>query len=419
VPDEQLSLLHLAHRFPYPPDKGDRIRTFHTLRTLSRSAAIHLTCLADEPVPDGAVKALERFCARVAVVPVSRWGRRLRAGLSLLRGRSATVGAFDVPALRRLVRTWAGDLRFDAVLASASSMVPYLQLPELRAIPAVVDLVDVDSQKWFDYAAASRAPACWLYQTEGQRLRTLEQALPARARGVVLTTPIEVRIYESFAGPGTARAVANGVDLDYFRPAPPSEELSCVFVGALDYRPNVDGIGWFCSEVWPTLVQRRPDARLYVVGRQPVEAVRRLGRLPGVKVVGTVPDVRPWVTRATVAVVPLRIARGVQNKILEALAMGRPVIASPLSLQGLTAKLGEHLLAAGSAEEWLNCLERLFDDAALRQQLGQAGRIFVEENHCWDCCLEPLRAMLFPDKEPADTRSKPRASASGHTGTAR
>jgi hypothetical protein len=222
VTDARPDILHLAHRLPYPPDKGDRIRSFHTLRHLSRRANVHLACLADEPVPAGAVTALENYCARVAVVPVSGWARRLRALWALLRGRTATEGAFQVPALSALLHSWARTTRFDACLVSASSMIPYLQREEWRGVPAVVDLVDVDSQKWLDYAAASRGPPAWLYRTEGRRLRRLEAGLPAWTRGVVLTTPAEVAIYERFAGLGTAQAVPNGVDLDYFRPARPA-----------------------------------------------------------------------------------------------------------------------------------------------------------------------------------------------------
>jgi sugar transferase (PEP-CTERM/EpsH1 system associated) len=258
----------------------------------------------------------------------------------------------------------------------------------------VVDLVDVDSQKWLDYAATSRGPGAWLHRAEGRQLRRIERDLPSWARGVVLTTPAEVAVYEQFAGAGTALAVHNGVDLDYFQPVPQSAEPSCVFVGALDYRPNVDGLGWFCAEVWPHLRRRRPDARFFIVGRRPVKAVQRLGGR-GVEVIGTVPDVRPWLARAAVAVAPLWIARGVQNKVLEALATGRAVVATPLCLQGLATEPGCHLLAASTAREWASALDHLLGDADLRERLGTAGRAFVEEHHSWDRCLEPLRDLLL------------------------
>jgi sugar transferase (PEP-CTERM/EpsH1 system associated) len=388
------SVLYLVHRLPYPPDKGDRIRAYHLLKYLSGRAAVHLACLADEPVDESAVAALRRCCARVAVVRLGRGSRWLRALASLAGGRTVTEGAFDEPALRDVVRSWAAETRFEAALASASSMAPYLRLFELRGVPAVIDLVDVDSEKWFDYARAGAGPRAWLHRVEGHRLRRYEQWLGGWARAVTLVSEAEADLYRRCGGGGAVRAVPNGVDLAYFRPAAPADEPGCVFVGALDYRPNVDAACWFCHEAWPLVRQRRPDARVWLVGRRPARAVRRLASLPGVEVVGPVPDVRPHVARAAVAVAPLRIARGVQNKVLEALAMARPCVVSPQALTGLGAVPGTHLLAAEAAVEWAAALHRLFDDGALRRRLGRAGRQYVETHHCWDDCLEPFGPLL-------------------------
>jgi sugar transferase (PEP-CTERM/EpsH1 system associated) len=396
VTESRPLLLHLAHRVPYPPDKGDRIRTYHTLARLAKKARVWLACLADEPVSAEADAALRAVAERVAVVPAGGRLRWLRGASSLALGGSATAGLFRSRALQRVLDRWSAEVRFDVCLASSSGMVPYQRRGRLREVPAVVDLVDVDSQKWLDYAAASGPPRSWLYRLEARRLRKLEQGLPAWSRGVVLTTPAEVALYERFAGAGTARAVANGVDLNYFRPAPLPVESSCVFVGALDYRPNVDGILWFCNGVWPRIQERRGDARLYVVGRNPVPAVRQLARVAGVEVVGSVPDVRPWVERAAVAVVPLRIARGVQNKVLEAMAMSRAVVASPTSLQGVSAEPGRDLMVASTPDEWEGALFGLWDDPGRRERIGRAARVFVEARHDWGRCLEPLEEMLFP-----------------------
>jgi len=187
--------------------------------------------------------------------------------------------------------------------------------------------------------------------------------------------------------------VTNGVDLEYFR-SKSEAESGCVFVGALDYWPNVDGICWFCRKVWPEIRRRQPQARLSIVGRRPVSAVRRLARYPGVEVVGQVPDVRPYYARAAVVVAPLRVARGVQNKILEALAMSKAVVASPNTLRGLKAEPGSHLLNAESPVEWQETILQLFQDQSLRKQLGKRGRKFVEDHHSWDRCLEPLGKLL-------------------------
>jgi sugar transferase (PEP-CTERM/EpsH1 system associated) len=403
------NLLFLAHRVPHPPDKGDRIRTYNLLRFLAPRAAVHLACLADEPVAPETTAMLHRLCTRVAVIPVDEKARWTRALWSLARGRTASEGAFNVAELWRTLAAWTRGTRFDAAFVSASSLVPYARSEALHAVPAVVDLVDVDSQKWFDYAAASRPPRSWLYRLEGRRLRRLERDLPAWARAVTLVSPAEAELYRSFAVPGPIEAIGNGVDVEFFRPDAPVANApgspnppvanapgspSCVFVGAFDYRPNVDGACWFCREVWPGVRARRPEARLYLVGRRPVAAVRRLARVPGVEVVGQVPDVRPYLARALVAVVPLRIARGLQNKVLEALASGKPTIASPQALAGIAAEPSRHLLAADAPEQWREAILKLFDDAPLRRSLAAAGRQYVEEHHSWERCLEPFGRLL-------------------------
>ncbi len=391
-------VLFLVHRVPYPPDKGERIRSFHMLRFLARRCKIHLACLADEPVAPGSIAVLKNLCERLAIVPVGRM-RWLRALTALATGKSASVAAFASPPLDQIITGWAKETRFHAALASSSSMVPYLRLPALAEIPAVVDLIDLDSQKWLDYAAASWGPRRWLYTAEGTRLRRFERGIASWARGLTLVSEAEADLYRQHCGPGPVYAVVNGVDLDYFQQAAPVSEPTCVFVGALDYRPNVEGACWFCQEVWPAIHKARPGARLSLVGRKPVAAVRRLGEIAGVSVVGQVPDVRPYLAAAAVVVVPLRIARGIQNKVLEALAMGRPTVASPQALEGLQLVPGREVISApisdgGAADGWAQAVLNLLADHLLCQQLGQAGRAFVEKHHCWETCLGPMEQIL-------------------------
>lgn len=388
------AVLSLVHRVPYPPDKGDRIRTFQILRHLAQRADVYLACLADEPVESHVLQTLERYCKRVACVSLRgplRWARGL---LSLARGQTVTEGAFHSGELLSVVRDWARATTFHAAMASASSMVPYLQLPELVDTPTVVDLIDVDSQKWLDYAEGARAPRSWLYRTEGRRLRGLERGLPAWARAVILVSEAEADLYRGFCAPGHVEAVGNGVDLDYFQPQPVAQEQGCVFLGALDYWPNIEGIDWFCREVWPQIHDRHPESTVSLVGRRPTPAVRRLARIPGVRLVGQVPDVRPHLTGAAASIVPLRIARGIQNKVLESMAMAKATIASPQALEGLHAQPGTDLLRAETPAEWAEAISDLLDNASLRHRIGAAGRVYVETAHCWQRCLEPLDRLL-------------------------
>jgi sugar transferase (PEP-CTERM/EpsH1 system associated) len=360
------------------------------LRQLSRVADVSLAALADELVSAEVLGVLQELARRVALVPVSKGSRWVRAGLSLLSGKSLSEGAFFEPALARVLDDWQQADPADAVVVSASSLVPYLRRGRLRGLPALVDLVDVDSQKWADFAAAVRGPKRLLYAMEGQRLRRLEAGLPKAVAGVALVSRAEADVYDAFAGPGSATVATNGVDLDYFSPAAGETVPACAFVGALDYLPNVDAADWFANEVWPGIRDRHPAAEFWMIGRKPTAAVQALAALPGVKLIGQVPDVRPHLARAAVAVVPMRLSRGLQNKVLEALAMGKATVVAPPALAALKAEPGRHLLAARTPVEWAEAVSLLLADAGRRESLGRAGRAFVEENHHWDRCLAPL-----------------------------
>lgn len=386
--------MYLVHRVPYPPNRGDRIRSFHLLEFLARRANVYLGTLADEPLEPGTQEALEARCKQVAIERLGR-GRWLQAAISLAAGRSATEGLFRSAKLRRTLEQWTREVQFDAVVVFCSSMVQYLDLPGLQGIPAVVDLVDVDSQKFFDYTATARGLKKWLYQLEGQRLRRLECTLPGRVQAITLVSEAEAEIYRSFCPNDRTHAVTNGVDLEYFQPTGKEGRPDrCVFVGALDYRPNIEGIVWFCQEVWPQVLANRPEATLAIVGRNPDQAVRRLATIPGVEMIGAVPDVRPYLAEATLAVVPLQIARGVQNKVLEAMAMGIPVIASSGAAEGLEVNNGEEIVIASSPKEWETAICRLHADAPSRHRLAQNGRQFVEAHHHWEQSLLSFARLL-------------------------
>jgi sugar transferase (PEP-CTERM/EpsH1 system associated) len=259
-----------------------------------------------------------------------------------------------------------------------------------------MDLVDVDSQKWRDFAAAARGPKRWLYRLEAARVQKLERGLPTWTEAVAVVSRAEADVFDAFTHAGAATVAANGVDLDYFRPQTVPVEPALVFVGAMDYLPNVDGAVCFAREVWPAIRAKHPRAEFRVVGRKPAPEVQRLADLPGVKVLGTVPDVRPFVASAAAAVVPLRLARGIQNKVLEALAMARPVVAAPPALAALGTVPGEHLLRAASPAEWVEACSGLLADPARGDELGAAGRRYVEAHHRWDTCLEPFLDKVIP-----------------------
>jgi sugar transferase (PEP-CTERM/EpsH1 system associated) len=375
------------------------------LRFLSARANVDLACLADEAVSDTCRDTLRGLCAKLAIIPVSRTLRWARAVKSIAGGRSATEGLFQSPQMVRTLKEWSTGTRYDAVLIYCSSMGQYLHHVDLRRAACVVDLVDIDSQKWFDYGDNSHGIMSWLYCLEGRRVRQIEKSLAAQSAFVTLVSHPEADLLKQWCSQASIVAIPNGVDVERFHPMhdrlePSSQEpfdtspSKCVFIGALDYRANIDGVTWFCREVWPQVHRRFPRSTFVLVGRRPAASVRRLARLPGIELIGEVPDVRPYLHDATVVVVPLRIARGIQNKVLEAMAAGKAVIASPQALEGLEVVPEEHAYQAESAVEWLNAISCLLQDGQARFKLGMAGRKFVVNCHQWDQCLRPFEALL-------------------------
>lgn len=394
-------VLFLTHRTPFPPDKGDRIRTYHLLRQMAKRGRVWLGCLADEPVPPETFAALNELCERVVAVPVGRRSRWARAAWSLATGGSLSEGLFRSSELTRVLRNWTAEVSFDAIVVSSSALAPYLRDPALAGVPAVVDLIDVDSQKWLDFAAASRPPKKWLYRLEARRVRKLEKSLAGRVRAASVVSRAEADVYDSFTHVGAATVATNGVDLDYFAPVTCEEQPALAFVGALDYLPNEDAAVWFVREMWPAIRAKFPAAEFRIIGRNPTPAVRALASVPGVNLVGQVPDVRPFVASAAVVVVPLRLARGVQNKVLEAMAMAKAVIAAPASLAALQTVSGVHLLSASTPQEWIDSVCALLTDPLRRQQFGIAARQYVEQHHHWERCLQPLLDAIFTPAPPA------------------
>jgi sugar transferase (PEP-CTERM/EpsH1 system associated) len=310
--------------------------------------------------------------------------------------------------LRRTVRAWSHKVRFDAIYVFCSSMGQYLRCDKLDSVPAIVDLVDVDSQKWFDYAAA--APKSLggtlkrrLFEVEGRRVRHLERELAAKANAITVVSESEADLLRSVCPDSPVYAVGNGVDLDYFAPdrngvsnaaQQDSSDPEIVFVGVLDYRPNVDGVCWFSKEVWPIIRDRFPTARFTLVGRRPASAVLDLVQQPGVRVAADVPDVRPFLSSADVVVVPLAIARGVQNKVLEAAAMGKPIVASPQALEGLELVGGDEVLSASTPAEWVESVGSLLGHPQHRIGLGRKALERVRNRYNWESRLSPLDGIL-------------------------
>jgi len=389
-----VNILYLCHRIPYPPDKGDKIRSFPQVRHLGERHRVALVCFVDDPADLQHVESLRQWC--VSVDAIVRTGRVARlAGLrGLVDGRSISVAAFDSARLRRAVEARIGDA--DVVTAYSSVMAQYVG-PE-AGLPRLMDFVDADSEKWRDYAARSAWPASWIYTRETDRLGRFEEAVARDWEHSVFVSEREAQVVRARAPGRPITVLGNGVDLSFFTPAEgaaePGRDRRIVFTGAMDYFPNVDGVRHFCDEILPRVRTAVPDARFAIVGRNPTPAVRRLGSRAGVEVTGTVPDVRPYLRGAAVAVAPLRVARGAQNKTLEAMASGLPVVCSTAVADGLGVGEAAGIDVADDPVAFAERVVALLRDPERRRVAGTRARAHVEQHHRWENLCTGLEALL-------------------------
>ena len=404
-------LLMLTHRVPYPPDRGDRIRAWHMLEHLSSRFDVSLACTSDEPVTPTQEKMLRRVASRVAIQQISPVYSKVKGLTSLLTGGAITPACFYRRGLAKTIRQWHQATPFDTVLTFCTSMIRYARVvtqndreyeatlsPDRlrrRALCHVIDLVDVDSAKWLDYAQHSRGLMRWIYNTESKRLRQIEAGRFDFFDGVAVVSDAEAGVYREQVGNHAGLTVVRqAVDVDYFKPLPPVDTKTLVFIGVLNYRPNADGICWFVEHVMPLLSRQMKGVRLKIVGRHATAQVKALGQRSGVEVVGAVADVRDYLREATAVIAPLRIARGVQTKVLEAMASRRAVVCSSRAAEGIDAVDGQHLLVADTPGQWAYQLQRILTDSALRAQLTEHARLQIEQGYQWKHCLTPLNGLL-------------------------
>jgi sugar transferase (PEP-CTERM/EpsH1 system associated) len=392
-------ILFLAHRLPYPPNKGDKVRSYHLLRHLAERHQVHLGTFVDDPDDLQHLPTVQGWCASVHAETLQPRTAKLASLRGLATGEALTEVYYRSPSLARWVAQTVARERIDATVVFSSSMAQYAQAHP--AVPMLVDFVDVDSAKWADYAPKHSWPMSWLYAREGRLLLACERRVAAQAQRSFFATDKEAALFRSLA-PEVAASVEgmdNGVDADYFAPAADratpfaAEELPLVFTGAMDYWPNVDAVAWFAAEVLPQLRAVHPRLRLYIVGRSPTAAVRALAG-EAVVVTGTVPDVRPYLQHAAAVVAPLRLARGIQNKILEAMAMGRPVVAAETCVNAMRVVPGQDVVPAREAPDYVRELLALLADAPRAAALGEAGRRCVVQGYSWAAHLQTLERQL-------------------------
>jgi sugar transferase (PEP-CTERM/EpsH1 system associated) len=410
----ETGILFLAHRIPYPPNRGDKIRSWHMLRRIAGLAQVHLACFADDEADAAHLPALrEALGGRLGEVhlEVRRTTRFAAAAQALRSGRPISLAMFDSVEMHAFVRKILARGGVDTIFAFSGQMAQFV--PQAARQRFVMDFVDMDSAKFGDYADREPGPMRWLHARESDRLFSFERATAARATASLFVSTAEADLFRSHARlPGAdIRVIENGIDLQFYDPAADLPSLSVTergegpliaFTGQMDYRPNVEAVTLFAEKTLPLIQAARPNVRFAIVGRNPAAPVRRLGERDGVVVTGAVDDVRCWLAAADVVVAPLHTARGIQNKVLEAMAMGRPVVASSCAFRGIAAQPQRDLIVADTSEDQAREVLALLDDTIHAERVGEAARRQVEAAYCWDAKLAPLAAILgLPERKAA------------------
>ncbi|MGU3390961.1 glycosyltransferase [Sphingomonas sp. M1A8_2b] len=433
-----MSLLFLAHRVPFPPDRGDKIRSFHILQYLAKRARLHLVAFADDEADLDSPAVFTDLLASCTIV--RREKSQARAAIeALATGKPVSLTAFAHPAVQAAVDRIVPEVA--GIYCFSGQMAQYLPV---GGPPVVMDFVDVDSAKFAGFAEESRGPMRWMMRREARLLGAFEREVAGRVSASLFVSTAEAAMFRDGGATGRVLAVENGIDSVKFDPAaqfarsgidlqpgegvPPGEgrgprgevrvmergpSLSMspnwapafaggvnargatadgliVFTGQMDYRPNIDAVTWFARDILP-LVRQHTPARFAIVGRAPTSAVQALAG-DHVTVTGEVDDVRGWLAAADVCVAPLKLARGIQNKVLEAMAMARPIVASTAAAEGI-----DHagtIRVASTARDFAEQVIALLDAPDAAAALGTAARAQVILRYGWDARLAPLDALF-------------------------
>jgi|GEM_PF-39802 len=388
-----MKILFVCHRFPYPPTRGGKIRPFNVIRHLAREHDVTVASVARSAEEARAGAGLAAHCRRIVVETLSPGPTIARMLARLPTPTPSSMGYFHSPRLARRLQRLLATEAFDLIFVHCAFVAPYVS--GAPGVPKILDFGDMDSQKWLAYARARAFPLSLGYALEGRKLQRAEARLARRFDLCTCTTLAELDTLDAYGTGVPTGWFPNGVDAEYFRPSEaPYDPDAVVFVGRMDYFPNQQGILDFCAATWPLIRARRPSASLRIVGAAPSRAIRDLARLPGVTVTGDVPDVRPHVATAAVTVAPLAIARGTQNKILEAMAMGVPTVATPLAARGVDAEAGVDIVVASTPEQYAEAVLRLLADPSARRQVAEAARRRVVTRHSWARSMTQLDGLI-------------------------
>ena len=388
-----MKILYVCHRFPFPPKRGGKIRPFNMIRHFAQNHEVTVCSLvrSDEEAAEG--EGIATHCAHFEMGRVSNAVQNVRMVARLPTLEPSSMGYFYSPDLARRIKALVQAQKFDLIFVHCSSVAQYVE--NINGIPKILDFGDMDSQKWLEYVRFKPFPLNLGYWLEGTKMERAERRLATRFDLCTATTRAEWASLEGYGTGVPTDWFPNGVDADFFQPDGATYDPDTIsFIGRMDYYPNQECMFDFCDRVWPLLKARRPQLKLVIVGADPIPAVRKLEERDGIAVTGSVPDVRPHVLRSALMVAPLNIARGTQNKILEAMAMGVPVVTSEVAAGGVDAESENHFLVANTPEAYANAILRIVENPAERERLAIAGRQRMLSHHAWPRSMERLDAIV-------------------------
>ena len=389
-----MRVLVLTHRLPYAPNRGDRIRAFHIIRQLALRAEVHVVSLVHDRDEEAEAATLERMGVRVSTARVPRLRNLIRAAASLGGNTPLTHMLLAAPGIHRVLEQVVREARPDVVLAYCTGIAPLALAPPLAGIPLVLDLVDIDSAKWAAYAGTSSPPRSWIYRREARCLSEFEAHATRLAHASTVVNEREREALGRTCADARVEVVPNGVDLETLRPLnAPAAEPNVVFSGVFNYAPNAEGAVWFAREVWPLVRAAQPRARLTLAGASPMRIIRGLASAdPSIEVTGRVADMLPYLWKSAVSVAPIFQARGVQNKVLEAVAAGLPVVVTQAVWDGLPPDVFPACRLAASAESFARTVVELLSLSPVeRRRMAARARL---GGLAWPLRLAPLMELV-------------------------
>lgn len=395
-----MKILFICHKIPYPPDKGEKIRAFHMLRRISAKHEVALFALYDDKKDNRYADSMGSLCKETHLYYLSPIVSLLGGAASLFAGKPASLGYFYSAMMRKDIKKFISKSTPDLIMVSSSSMAQYA-MDTYKARTTIIDMMDCDSAKWKQYGEFHRGLLRFVYRKEAKFLRRYEKAIAGRFDSVLVSTESERSGFSEFMDTGNFVVLTNGVDREYFKPIAAEKKKKIVFCGTMDYFVNTDGVEYFCGEILPRIRRSVPDVEFHIIGRDPTDRVKRLTTYSGVYVTGYVKDTRENMKDAALFVAPLRISQGVQNKILCAMAMGLPVVATARAVKGLSAAPGRDLLVADTPEDFADKTVMLLKDALMREKISENAVRYIKNKHDWEDTLRLLdRLIERPEEAP-------------------